>query len=92
VLGSGIDTRLANFRLARDLRALPVAAGVERSAILKVRSRVLADASSYLDSVRRAAEFAFYDRMLRLWHVLHLPLFFVLVATAIIHIVAVHMY
>ena len=40
----------------------------------------------------RAAEFAFYDRLLRLWHLLHLPLFVVLVAAAILHIVAVHMY
>jgi hypothetical protein len=92
VLGIGIDTRVANYRLIRDLRALPVPGGVARPALDKMRSRILSDASSYLDSVRRAAEFAFYDRMLRLWHVLHLPLFFVLVATAIIHIVAVHMY
>jgi hypothetical protein len=92
VLGIGVDTRVANYRLVRDLRALPVPTSVAKPAFLKVRSRILSDASTYLDSVRRAAEFAFYDRMLRLWHVLHLPLFFVLVATAVIHIVAVHMY
>ena len=46
----------------------------------------------YFEAVRRAAEFAFYDRLLRLWHLLHLPLFIVLVAATILHIVAVHMY
>ena len=44
------------------------------------------------EAVRRAAEFAFYDRLLRLWHLLHLPLFFVLVAAAILHVIAVNMY
>ena len=46
----------------------------------------------FFEMVRRAAEFAFYDRLLRLWHLLHLPLFFLLVAAAVLHIVAVHMY
>ncbi len=43
-------------------------------------------------AARRAAEFAFYDRMLRLWHLMHMPLFLILVAAATIHIIAVHMY
>jgi hypothetical protein len=47
---------------------------------------------AFFAAVRRAGEYAFYDRMLRLWHILHLPLFFILIATAILHIVAVHMY
>ena len=47
---------------------------------------------SFFEAVRRAAEFAFYDRLLRLWHLLHLPLFFLLVAAATLHIVAVNMY
>ena len=56
------------------------------------RKRLVALAADYLDAVRHAAEFAFYDRMFRLWHLFHLPLFFILVVTAIIHIIAVHMY
>ena len=48
--------------------------------------------NEYFEATRRAAEFAYYDRMLRLWHLLHIPLFVLLVCTAIIHIVAVHMY
>lgn len=48
--------------------------------------------ADYFEAVRRAAEFAFYNRLLRLWHLFHLPLFFVLVAAAVLHVVAVHMY
>jgi hypothetical protein len=33
-----------------------------------------------------------YERLFALWHVLHVPLVYMLVAAAIAHIVAVHMY
>lgn len=49
-------------------------------------------ADRYFAAVGRIAAFAFYERMFALWHVLHLPLFVLLVLTAIGHIVAVHLY
>ncbi|MDE2596053.1 MAG: hypothetical protein KGL44_04150 [Sphingomonadales bacterium] len=82
VVGLGIETRRAKARLHK---ALPGNAD-RRTA----RLRDLID--EYFEAVRRAAEFAFYDRLLRLWHLLHLPLFVLLVAAAVLHIVAVHMY
>ena len=54
--------------------------------------RLRQSVNHFFGAVRRSAEFAFYDRLLRLWHLLHLPLFVMLVAAAILHIVAVHMY
>ena len=33
-----------------------------------------------------------YERLFGLWHVFHLPFFYMLVVTAIVHVVAVHMY
>lgn len=82
VIGLGVETRRASQSLLRDLPSLRGAEGA--------RARAAIDA--YFEAVRRAAEFAFYDRLLRLWHLLHLPLFVLLVAAAILHIVAVHMY
>ncbi len=38
------------------------------------------------------ARFKVYERLFSLWHLLHLPLFLLLVLTAIIHVVAVHMF
>jgi hypothetical protein len=46
----------------------------------------------YLGSVRAAAEFSFYERLFSLWHVLHLPLFILLVLATIAHVIAVHLY
>lgn len=82
VVSLGVTTR----RIQRDvLQTFPDKADFRTS---QVRTAL----HEYFEAVRRAAEFAFYDRLLRLWHLLHLPLFFLLVAAAVLHIVAVHMY
>jgi len=46
----------------------------------------------YLHSLRGVVEFDFYARLFALWHVLHIPLFTMLVVSGIVHVVAVHMY
>jgi hypothetical protein len=48
--------------------------------------------SYYFSAVRKTAQFGFYERLFALWHVLHLPLFYFLILTACIHVVAVHQY
>lgn len=47
---------------------------------------------AFVDAVNRASQLAFYDRVFALWHVLHLPLFILLVVTGIVHVIAVHLY
>jgi hypothetical protein len=46
----------------------------------------------YFAAVNKAAKFGFYERLFALWHVLHLPLFYLLIVAALVHILAVHMY
>ncbi len=46
----------------------------------------------YFFSLRRAANFAVYEKLFSLWHVLHFPLFIVLFFTAVLHVIVVHMY
>jgi hypothetical protein len=56
----------------------------------------LTDAREHLDlynaAVRKAAGLKFYDRLFGWWHVLHMPLFFLLIIAAIVHVIAVHLY
>ncbi|MCU7938697.1 MAG: hypothetical protein KZQ64_14960 [gamma proteobacterium symbiont of Bathyaustriella thionipta] len=33
-----------------------------------------------------------FGRLFHLWHLLHMPLFFMLIITGIVHVIAVHMY
>jgi hypothetical protein len=55
----------------------------------RIARRQLAD---YLATARKVVELNFYERLFSLWHVLHIPLFAMLVITGIGHVVAVHMY
>ncbi len=48
--------------------------------------------ANYLGSIRRTVQLSFYERLFALWHVLHIPLFFMLVIATAVHILAVHMY
>jgi hypothetical protein len=77
------------------LRELSVAA--EKSEVVardykKFRSVAVRHISIYMDSLSRVSQFTFYERLFSLWHVLHLPVFFVMVITVILHVLAVHMY
>jgi len=56
--------------------------------------KVMANGENYLNAyyttIRKIAGFAFFERLFSLWHVLHVPLFFMLIITASIHVLAVH--
>lgn len=55
----------------------------------RVRRQLVLD---YLYGVERLAQFAVFERIFALWHVMHIPLVYMLVATAVWHVIAVHMY
>ncbi|MEQ1509779.1 MAG: hypothetical protein ABL909_05180 [Sphingopyxis sp.] len=92
VIDIGIGTRRKQRHLRRELSTLLENSDLPPVEWAAMKRDMAARSSAYFLAVRRAAEFAFYDRMLRLWHLFHLPLFFILILTAILHIVAVHMY
>lgn len=46
----------------------------------------------YLREIQRVAQFSTYERFFSLWHVLHIPLIYILAASTVFHIVAVYMY
>lgn len=46
----------------------------------------------YLYTVRKVAGFSFFERLFSMWHILHLPIFVMLLIAGIVHVYAVHMY
>ena len=46
----------------------------------------------FMGHATKIARFTLYERLFSLWHVLHLPLFFMLIISALVHVLAVHMY
>lgn len=45
-----------------------------------------------VELLKKMSRLALYNHMFSLWHILHLPIFLMLVITAIVHVVVVHMY
>ncbi len=46
----------------------------------------------YLAIIRKTANFGFYEQLFSLWHLFHLPIFFMLIATGLVHVYVVHLY
>lgn len=80
----------ARWRLQRLARK------ATRTADRHSRPRLRAIARAYIrtriGSTRRVCEYQAYVRLFSWWHVLHLPLFFLLLIAGIAHVVAVHVY
>jgi hypothetical protein len=58
----------------------------------KHHRRALKLVNSYLNAVVGIAQFTAYERLFALWHVAHIPFVYLLVISAIVHVVAVHAY
>ena len=56
---------------------------------IRVARRIL---KAYMGELKEVAQFSTYERLFSLWHVLHVPFVFMLVFSAIVHVVYVHMY
>jgi hypothetical protein len=91
-----LRTRAARKRLSAEARQFITIEGKRQRWPRRLRRKRRAAAveliALHLAAVRKAAAFAFYERLFALWHVLHLPLFILLVLAAVIHVVAVHFY
>lgn len=48
--------------------------------------------AQYLHAVTRVAQFTAYARLFSLWHVAHIPFVYLLLISAIVHVIAVHAY
>ena len=86
----GLKRIILAFRCARELRRI---LKTERHPEFRGgASEAIHLASSYLRECERVAEFSTYERFFSLWHMLHVPLIYILAACTIFHIMAVYMY
>jgi hypothetical protein len=97
---AAIFAPLTTIRLKYKLNGLVRREIKSRSAQSEVfaahRERLTISADQYLDSrlstYRKFAQLSGCERLFGLWHVVHFPLFMVMVLAAIVHIIAVHAY
>jgi hypothetical protein len=90
------NAMVSRWRLRSYVRKALRAAARTSPTIAAQRKRLRSAAGAYIDkrliATRRVAEFQAYERLFSLWHALHLPLIFMLVVAAVVHIIAVHVY
>jgi hypothetical protein len=93
---AALHARVARTRCRRDLvlalKARAAAVGWDRSQYRRALAKSTRLVDDYVDAVQRAAQLAAYERIFSWWHVLHLPLVWLLVLSAVAHVVAVHAY
>lgn len=87
----GSRRRAARRRLHRALVASAAAQGHDAGARARLE-RLCATADETLLALQRTAQFAAYERLFALWHVLHVPFVYMLAISAVVHVVAVHAY
>jgi hypothetical protein len=87
------------FFVSFDVRRMLLAWRCRRYIHLKLGANMsdVADEASdlvnqYLKQIQTVAQFKKFEQIFSTWHVLHIPLMYMMVATAIFHVIWVHMY
>lgn len=93
----GLRLALARWLVRREIRrATYIALRRESPLIARHAHRIAAVARRYadrrLEAGRRMAEYRMFERLFSLWHVLHIPLFFMLLIASIVHVIAINVY
>jgi hypothetical protein len=86
----------ARWRLHGYIRRALRQSARKNPVIAAERKRLRATARAYVGrriaATRRVAAFEGYERLFSLWHALHIPLIFMMIIAAVIHVIAVHVY
>jgi hypothetical protein len=93
----GIRMAIARWIIRRETEHAVKRAHAQESRLVAGHARRLAAAArAYanrrLDAGRRLTEYQVYARLFSYWHVLHLPLFFMLLVAGFVHVVAINIY
>ena len=82
---AGKRTRLTMARHAESARTV-------MHGTLANLDELLLNIDATLRAVQTTAQFSTYERLFSLWHTVHIPFLFMLLLTAVVHVVAVHAY
>ena len=94
-LSLGFKRALAGRRVRRAIAVRAASVSGQRGSLpaditdLTALRQTIDDA---LQAAQRTAQFATYERLFSLWRVVHVPFLVLLVITAVVHVVAVHVY
>ena len=80
------------YQLRKPLRKIAEHKGWSRDALNQRERLARKLVRRYLGAVVRIAHYTAYERVLSLWHLVHIPFVYLLLFSAIAHVVAVHIY
>lgn len=86
-----VRTRLY-LTIRRELHGRAASSDTMRANTKNLQKTANAYAAQQVRLMRQVAQLSFYERLFSLWHIFHLPLFILLVISALVHVLAVHMY
>jgi len=92
----GLRAIFGRWRLHRLIDRAVAESAARSPTIGQHAERLRVTASRYadkrLDASRRVVEFRVYTRLFSLWHVLHVPLLFMLIIAGVVHVISVQIY
>jgi hypothetical protein len=97
LLSGALRVAIARWRMRVAIRHAVERAQRNGSELIAAHSQRLARvvelyARRRLDAGRRITEYQLYSKLFSLWHVLHIPLFFMLLIAGTVHVVAINIY
>lgn len=89
-------TRWLYIRMSWTVRRKLIARSVASPSVARHRDGIERATRRFLRAnlprIRRVTQFNASERLFALWHVIHVPVFFLMVLSVLVHILAVHMY
>jgi len=96
VCKTSLQTRRSNILVRRMFvkacQQLADKEGWEKSKIEQTIDSGILYLNAHFMTIRKLVRLGFFERLFSLWHILHVPLFLMLIITATVHIFAIHMY
>ena len=92
----GFKTRWLYWQLRsiayRNIDELAESSAVARQHRARLRRTTRQYLRRRLGEIRKVAQFGFFEKLFSLWHIIHVPFFLMMVLSALVHVLAVHMY
>lgn len=86
------ESRACAAELQAPLRRIAQQRGWDAAELARRERQARKLVRRYLANVARVAQFSAYERLFAMWHVAHVPFVYLLIISAVVHVVAVHAY
>jgi len=88
----GTRAELLYWELSKELKQVMYASGLQKEVLDRQYEQRRKMIHAYLRAVRDVSQFQTYEQLFPWWHILHIPLVYMLVFSGIYHVISVHMY